>query len=231
MAPRKITSSTAKKTPKRRAVVPDTSAVDYGHEYPRIPIRPPFVLVYNPQRWTFLAGAVVPNLHVCPLMEGANGLSRDKAGGWQLARFDSRLEKQQRKRIPWNKGPEGSYLAVVETRTESGAVRESYVSAWTQTYAGSSQMGADLEGYVAWLQKLMKAGDLPEAPPYVVERLLSNARSGLAETQMEMKHKETTANVQRFEKLTAEVAALEKLSKSIKRTPAAKASATPSVAE
>lgn len=228
--------ATIKKTagntaPKRKAYVPETATVDHGHEYPRIPRCPPFLLAYNPVRWTVLEGQVVPQLHHVPLQDGVNGVTRDRNGAWRLAKLKDKLEQQGRTLIPWESGPDGSYVAVVETRLDSGQVVDTHVGAFTETFAGSSDLRADLPGYVAWLQQLMKDGVIPSPAPYVIERLLNEYKQEQRTASVEAKRHETAANLQRLESLERDIKALEKLVQTAPRTPVAKRAAAPTVAE
>lgn len=229
--PRVKTKTPAKKTPARKAFVPTTATVDYGHEYPRIPVSPPFVLVYNPQRWTLLGGRVVPALHKIPLQPGVKGVTYSKGRGWNLAKLKHKLAEQGRHMLPWSLGPDGSYVAVVETRTDSGAVVDTHVSAFADTFAGSSEVRADTEAYVAWLEELMKEGNIPAPPPFVLEKLLADRRNALLAAKTDAKRKQTPTADALVHSLEAAVATLEGLVSETKKTPAKRRAAAPMVAE
>lgn len=217
----KLTQS-SKPTPKRAAYTPETATVDHGHEYPRVDVNPPFVYVYNPQRWTLLAGRVVPQLHTHPIMEGVNGVTR-RGKRWHLAALKSHIEELGRTMIPWDMGPDGeSYMSVVETRAPSGAIVDTYIPVFTETYAGSSQVGPDIEAYVDWIQSLMDSGDLPRPAPYIIEGLLADRRSTLLDNMTAQTRAPTAGRAELIASLESEVQQLEALLADAPRKPSRK---------
>lgn len=220
----KLTSS-SKPTPKRERFVPETATVDYGHEYPRVPVSAPFVYVYNPQRWTLINGRVVPQLHTVPLRDGVNHIKRE-GKRWRLAQLKDRLERQGRTLIPWELGPDGSYLSVVETRAPNGRIVDTYLPVFTETYAGSSQYGPDTVAYVEWIEELMANGHLPKPAPYIVERLLADRRGALLESMTAQQRNPTAGRAELIASLESEIeqlsAMLDKAPKKPSRKRAAK---------
>lgn len=212
--------------PSRGQFVPETFTVDYGHDYPRVPVTHPFLYAYNPQRWTFLHGKVVPHLHMIPLQDGVNHV-KAAGGRWKLAGLRSKLETQGRTLVPWEWGPDGSYVAVVKTRVpHSGAIVDSYVPVWSDTYAGSSKLGDGSEAYAEWLQSLMDDGKLPKPELHIVEELLAERQGALVGAMNAQLRSHTESRAQAIAQMQSEIEALEALlnkaprRKSRKRKPA-----------
>ncbi len=66
-------------------VTPTFTTTDHGYDTPHLDRMPPFVLVYNPRRWTVLAGRLIPSLHVKPLEAGVNGVAIARDGTIRFA--------------------------------------------------------------------------------------------------------------------------------------------------
>ena len=66
----------------------DFSTKDLGNELPRIPVRPPFILVFSPECWHVAAGRLVPQLLTYPAVDGVNQISRDRDGRWVRSKLE-----------------------------------------------------------------------------------------------------------------------------------------------
>lgn len=208
--------------PSRKAFTPEMAQASYGHEYPRVPVTPPFLYVYNPQRWALIDGRVLPSLHKVPLMRGLNGVTK-QGGRWRLARLRDKLESQGRTMIPWEWGPDGeSYVAAVDTRDRHGNILTTYVSAFSETYAGSSVLGADVKAYADWIEALITDGRLPKPQPYIVERLLTSKRAALSDALTAQRHHHTEQRAEVIANLEVEVKQLEAMVTGAPKTPTRK---------
>lgn len=217
----------ADSAPTRETFKPDLGKRDFGHEYPQIDVLPPFVYVYSPKRWIFLDGDVLPLLHQHALEPGINGIDVDGNGKWLLAAFSLRLEREGRTLIPFEWGPDGSYVAKVRTRTPAGTVVDSFISAFSNTHPGDNKIEPDVKAYADWLRGLIKSKKLPACPPYKLREILSNREGLLQEAKVQLEKKSTANRVQRVELLEAEVTALAKKVKALDKTKRPTAAKTP----
>lgn len=204
----------------RESAVLETSTVDHGHEHPRVPVTPPFLLAYDPKRWTFLGGHVVPQLITVPLSTGCNHATKDRRGRFDLNKLKSKLEDEERTLIPWHKGPGGkSYVDRVKTRTRAKDVVDTYVSVFCDVHAGDDRLYPRTDEYVAWILGLMEDGTLPKPAGQVVSGILEDRRRKLAHARVRAERQPSALRFERVESLEAEVEALQKLAKQGPSTP------------
>lgn len=140
---------------------------------PLLPRSPPCLLLWHPERWGVVGGALVPLLSKLPLQNGVNRAVVNKAGKPMAAEALASRASAGWRLIPSDvdgPGKENSYV-----RKVTGI--EAYLTRWEQAYVGSSQIGSDLEGYVKWLESLIARGIISPAQPQVVERLLAEAEA------------------------------------------------------
>lgn len=141
-----------------------------GPPPPKLPSGPDFLLKAHPERWTVMAGKVVPALAKLLIQAGTNGivLGRDKR-----PKLDEVLLDQARNRwtvIPWDVGGPGtSYL-----RKPKGT--EARLLAWEKCFSGSERIVCDDVGYAAWCEKLVERGTIAPPQPYVLERMIAQRR-------------------------------------------------------
>lgn len=210
--------------PSKSSFVPEQVQSGYGNEYPRIQVMPPFLLAYSPESWTMIEGRVVPQLKKFFLLAGVNGVSKN-GKRWRLGALRSRLEEMGFTEIPWAWGPDGSYVVELDTLDKFGNVRTTYVSAFSEVYAGSSAMGADTVGYVEWLEGLMADGKLPAPAPYIIEGLIADRHSKLMDARTTQRTAPTDSRAATIANLESELEQLRAMSAGGKKTPARKRTA------
>jgi hypothetical protein len=221
-------AKTAKKT-----VAPKFATVDHGHDKPRIPFSPMFMLVFVPTRWMIMEGKLVPQLTKVPLDPGSNLVEGTK-DGIRASRLSARMAEEGRKRIPFEWAPDGeSYIQVVETRVGQSDV-ETYVSVFEEVYAGDSETHPDTMAYAAWLEDLVKSKKLPPCPPFQVRRMMEQEEARLLVAEASVKAHDTGPNRAAAEAHQANLktlkAAWTKVNpKAAGKKPVAKKAATPKI--
>lgn len=143
-----------------------------------------FMLFAHPSRWTIIDGEIVPLLHDFRLVEGVDTyhLGRDKKH--KVAELKLKKEENGWIFIPYNVGPNGSYMRKIEARYKNN-VMDMYVTAWEKGQAGSLQTKVDIKAYKKWLVSLVEQGIIPDCDATVAEQ---NAEAAL-KTSEEMKRK------------------------------------------
>ena len=218
----------------KKTIAPSFATVDHGHDMPRIPESPIFMLVFIPGRWQVMAGQLVPLLSTLPLVPGVNLIEGNNAGGIRASRLTARLAEEGRIRIPFEWAPDGvSYVQAVDTRLGS---REAvaYVSVFEEVYAGDSRTHADSEAYADWMSGLINSGKLPQCPPFKVRDMMKQEEARAAVAESSMKKNPTGPNRRAFEVHTANAETLRTIwgqvnPKSAGAKPVRKRAARPSV--
>ena len=178
----------------KKTVAPSFATIDHGHDKPRIPYRPMFMLVFVPSRWMIAAGKLVPQLASYPLEPGVNLIEGSKADGIRASRLSALLAEEGRIRIPFEWAPDGiSYVQEIETRIK-GQDLMTFASVWEEVYPGDSQTHPDTPAYVAWLEGLVSTGKLPACPPFQVRRMMEQEQSRLMVATASAKAHDTGAN-------------------------------------
>lgn len=169
-------------SPSERSRAPELVSAATGITHPFLDACPPFMLVFTPDRWTIVAGKLIPALHRLPLVAGVNNVEVDKNGRIFAAKLRARLEMEGRTPVPFEWAPDGqSYLQAMETRPGGGPnVAETWITAWETCEAGSSETSTDEAAYADWLLGLVKAGRLPACSPPVIRRMHERAVERLA---------------------------------------------------
>jgi hypothetical protein len=145
--------------------------------WPRVPPQPAFFLVYAPDRWDVLEGKLVPMLYRLSLNPGANAVTRGQGGRPDATDAIAQVERNGHFPLQWTVDG-SSYLRafqvglVQDRRTGAPVKVMSWHTKFEQLYAGSEYIQSDTVGYVAWLESLIARRLLPQARPYVVERLV-----------------------------------------------------------
>lgn len=133
----------------------------------KVPPQAAYLLYFNPERWTIIAGRVVPQLGKAKLIAGANGCDYDyKRKVWVTAPMTSQLEENGYKIIPWEIDGD-SYI-------RKDPATGGYYSRWERVYSGSSRIQDGAAEYATWLQGLIDTGFLPPPPTYILEALLGD---------------------------------------------------------
>ena len=163
-------------------VTPTFTTTDHGYDTPHLDRMPPFVLVYNPRRWTVLAGRLIPSLHVKPLEAGVNGVAIARDGTIRFATARARIEEQGRTLIPYEWGPGGeSYMQTVRTRPRGGPNEmDTYLSVWETTGPADPDTYTDDDAYSEWAESLVKDGKVRPCPPALARRMQDRAARKLA---------------------------------------------------
>lgn len=220
----------------KKTVAPSFATVDHGHDMPRIPVSPMFILVFVPSRWMIMEGTLVPQLSKIPLEPGTNLIEGTKNGGIRAARLSARLAEEGRIRIPFDWAPDGvSYVQEVQTRIGLSEMT-TYVSVFAEVYPGDSRTHPDLVAYVEWLTSLVTSGKLPSCPPFHVRQMLEKEEGRLLVAEASVKAHDSGSNRASLAAHTANVAALKEAwalvnPRATGRKPVRKKPATPKLSE
>ena len=220
----------------KKTVAPSFATVDHGHDMPRIPVSPMFLLVYVPSRWMIMEGALVPQLSKVPLEPGTNLIEGTKNGGIRAARLTARLAEEGRIRIPFDWAPDGvSYVQEVQTRIGLSEMT-TYVSVFQEVYPGDSSTHHDPEAHVEWLTSLVTSGKLPPCPPFHVRRMMDKEEGRLLVAEASVKAHDSGSNRAALAAHTANLAALREAWATVNpratgRKPVRKKPATPKMTE
>lgn len=211
LQPETPTAATSTEAP----FAPEFTSSQRGTTHPTIPASKPFVLVFFPSRWTLLDNKLVPALAQYPLEAGANHIEETKDHRFRMARFRTEIEEQGGTLIPFEWGPNGSYMKKVLTRplTSSGRISKdpvnAFIPSWSSAHIGDSRVYPDVKAYAAWLRSLIDQGKLPECEPHKARVLLSKARMQLARAEAREERKPTAAGRKRIQNLTQRIDVLE----------------------
>ena len=168
-----------------RAYQPAFAQHSTGATHPFCEVMSPFVLVYNPLRWTVISGRLIPALHKTTLEPGVNRIEMDHKGRVRFAAARTKINDEGRTVIPYEWGPDGeSYVQVVETRPNGRAsVQETYLYTWETAALGDTRISVDEDAYAEWATSLITDGKIPACPPYVARRLADKIASRLEEDE------------------------------------------------
>ena len=168
-----------------RSYQPPFAQHSTGATHPFCEVMSPFVLVYNPLRWTVIAGHLVPALHKTTLEPGVNRIERDYKGRVRFGAARTKINDEGRMVIPYEWGPDGeSYVQVVETRPNGRqGVQETYLYAWETAALGDTRISVDEGAYAEWATSLISEGKIPACPPYVARRLADKIAGRLEEDE------------------------------------------------
>lgn len=155
-----------------RSTIPEFATSGGATTLPTVPPSPPFLYAWHPAAWVVLAGQLVPRLSKRLLQPGVNNVSRDKDGRWHIGAMRTHAEARGWKLIELHHAPDGeSYIHPVDVR-----YGVAHLGPFESAFPGTDVIRADLEGYAAWLQKLISDGVITPCPPYVAERLADEKR-------------------------------------------------------
>lgn len=197
-------------SPSGTSFAPETTTqTDHGHGHPHIPVEPPFLYIFVPQRWHICGGRLVPRVVKLPLVRGVQKVDQDKEGRWHLARLRATLQEEGRMEIPWSWAPDGkSYVARTET-FHRGQVVTTHISCFDTCHAGDSTIYPDEVAFAAWLDGLIQAKRLPACPPHLAHAMLEEHRASLANAEILAEDKPSASRRAKVEQLRQEIAVLE----------------------
>lgn len=181
MAARKPETAPSPATPppaKNERRTPDMATDATGARHPFIDPTPAFYWTFHSERWSVIAGRLIPALSKLPLVDGVNMVSVSKDGAVRFAATRAKLEEEGRTLVPWAWAPDGvSYLRCLDTRPEGGKqVVEAWISVWESADVGGRETTSDEEGYAKWVESLVTSGKLPACTVNVARRLRDRAR-------------------------------------------------------
>jgi hypothetical protein len=144
---------------------------------PKLPASPPFVLLAHPQRWTVMAGKVIPLMGRTVLQPGVNNVTAiERAGVPPIVQWKQAVASREERgwiAISWDvDGPGTSYLIEVAP----GVV----VEKWTRTYPGSDRVDCDEAAYADWCRSLIARGYIAPPAVHILESMRDIARAELA---------------------------------------------------
>lgn len=131
---------------------------------PKLLARPPALKMYHPERWTVIAGKVVPLLGDLKLQPGVNRMRVTRDGRYLKLEAQAAAEEAGWSIIPHDVDGE-SYIRNVAPGV--------YVTRWERVFPNSSHVESDEIGYAEWLRALIDRGVIKRAAPYVLEMLRS----------------------------------------------------------
>lgn len=145
----------------------------------------PFQLVHNPERWTVMAGKVIPQFGRLPLIGGVNGVDAVKRadGTTRVMAGAAKADLAEKGRIviPVNaipahhqRGDVKSYLWQPQGRPDLTLL------IYTRVYPGSDQMDVDVPAYLEFCQHLVDTGLIDPPPTFVLRRMADKQRDRVA---------------------------------------------------
>lgn len=161
-------------------------ATDTGPPLPRIPASHPFLLAWNPSNWHVMGGKLIPRLRKVRLQPGVNRVEKSKDGRWKTGALRTHLEERGWSILPYDRGPDGSYMVQVDCEPVRGMRATAYLETWASAYPGSDQIGSDPTAYAEWCAALVEDGTIPACPPYIADRLADQYQTTLSRYQEEI---------------------------------------------
>jgi hypothetical protein len=146
---------------------PQFATLETGPKPPQLAPAPPFMLKHHPERWGVQHGRVLP---VFAKLHLQAGISRVEQVGGQFVMGEAIAQTERRgwKVIPMDVQGEGtSYL-----RKPEGT--NTHLMQWEIAYPGSRQRGLDVEGWIKFIDLLIKKGAIERPALYVLERMLAD---------------------------------------------------------
>lgn len=160
----------------------------HGGTAPPMPLlepNSPFLLMAHRERYTIMfdsegQGHVIASLRPLSLKGGSNGITTRKLNDGSIERDADAAVSSARKSgwILLDPAVVGKYRTAHDVRGG-----QHYVHMHTRVFAGSSHMEPDRDAYIAWCQKLQKAGHIPEPPPWLLEDLLGRYERQVARAE------------------------------------------------
>ena len=159
------------------AFVPDLGPVNRQAPVTRVDAQPPFLLKAHPERWTVMAGSIVPMFGRMVLQAGVGGVSA-RAGG-KIDASDARNMTEER---GWTLIPVDAIPDSHATTNADGQVIKSYLYRpegredvtllrYTRCFPGSSAIEVDEAGYVEFCDYLQSEGYIQPPAAYALEKL------------------------------------------------------------
>ena len=153
-----------------------------GPRPPKLEASDPFLLVYDPTRYTVMEGHVIPQFRRLALMPGVNGVDsiRDRRTGEIVGVNSGMAVAMAADRghtiIPLDAIPQSQHH-LHNNGGRSYIWRPSGTAAhldiWTRAFSGSKKIVCDAANYIAWIEWLEETRVIPPAPSHVLQDLLA----------------------------------------------------------
>lgn len=152
-----------------------------GLRAPKTDANEPFLLVYDPNRYTVMDGHVVPALKRIVFISGVNGASAnyDREGRVTSVSIGSSRAMQEERGntiIPLTAiAPSQHHLHgnAGKSYLWKPAGTGTHLTIWEQAYAGAKRTTTDVAAYVAWFDYLTASGIIPGPQVHVLRELLA----------------------------------------------------------
>jgi hypothetical protein len=166
------------KPPPRASVTGTAVGIDVDpdrvrQQPPRLDPCPPFLLCYDPKRWTVLEGHCIPLLGRLSLEPGVEGIKSDRAGRLYWREASGRRQDKGQTVIPHAWGPTelpgGKRTYLRRYAVANGRV--CHLEQWATPHAGTDRITTDAKGYADWIQGLFDEGKLDPPELWALEKL------------------------------------------------------------
>lgn len=145
----------------------------------------PFLLMAHQKRFTVMfdsegKGHVVAQLRPLSLKGGSNGVATRKLDDGSIERdYDAAVSAARKSGwILLDPGVVGEYRTAHDVRGG-----QHIVHIHTRVFPGSKHVEPDRDAYIAWCQKLVEDGHVPEPPPWLLEDLLGRYERQVANAE------------------------------------------------
>lgn len=166
---------------KGAAFVPTDGAIARGATPTKVDACAPFLLVHHPERWTVMAGTVIPLFCRMPLVPGLNGADQIRthdgrtkvlAGAAKNAWEEKGCQVIAPSNIPAHHARGGvmSYLWQPEGR------KDATLLIYTRCYPGSADVDVDVPRYLEFCQHLIDNETIAPVPVHVLRKMTDKQR-------------------------------------------------------
>jgi len=159
------------------AFLPTDGATTRGYTPTKVEPCAPFLLVHHPERWTVMAGKVIPQFCRLTLVPGVGGVDqiRSVTGGTKTLAGGAKNAWEEKgcvviapDKIPTHHARNGvkSYLWQPQGRPDATLL------IYTRCYPGSADMDVDVPRYLEFCDHLIATGIIEPVPAYVLRRMV-----------------------------------------------------------
>lgn len=140
-----------------------------GPPPPQVVPEPCFHFLFSPQRWTVIAGQVVPQLSKLEHKAGWGGVDMIGPPGRERPNIGiAAARAANRGEIILQHNVDGAGRSYVKRVKSTGG----WISRWETLFSGSAARLVDDKGYATWLRELIDRGVLPPPAPHVLAAML-----------------------------------------------------------